>query len=59
MSRVCRFHAKNPSQPFVADTDAKNRSVPDGMRQFAGQWLDGIYRQLEARRVESRNTVKE
>jgi hypothetical protein len=51
VGRVCRFHAKNPGLPFADGTEAKNRAAPEGMRQFARQWLDGIYQKLEAQRL--------
>jgi hypothetical protein len=51
VARVSRFHAKNPKMPFADDTAAKNRSAPEGMHQFARQWLDGVYQQLEAQRL--------
>jgi hypothetical protein len=51
VARVCRFHAKNPALPFAGDSEAKHRAAPEGMRQFARQWLDGVYQQLEAQRL--------
>ena len=51
VARVCRYHAKNPMLPFVDDTDAKNRGVPEEIRHRARQWLDGIYQQLETQRL--------
>jgi hypothetical protein len=51
VARVCRFHAKNPALPFAADTQAEHHAAPEGMRQFARHWLDGVYQQLEAQRL--------
>ena len=51
VARVPRFHAKNPVLAFAEDTEARNRGAPEGMRQFAALWLDGIYQQLEAQRL--------
>jgi hypothetical protein len=50
VTRVCRFHAKNPMLPFAHEAETTNRAAPEGMRRFAGQWLDGVYQQLEAQR---------
>jgi hypothetical protein len=51
VARVCGFHAKNPNLPFAEDTETKNRAAPEEIRRTAKQWLDGIYRQLEAQRL--------
>jgi hypothetical protein len=51
VARVSLFHAKNPGMTFDHDSDAGNRVAPEGMRQFARQWLDGVYQQLEEQRL--------
>jgi len=51
MTRVSRFHAKNPVLPFEDDTLAKSRAATDEIREIARQWLNGTYEELEARRL--------
>jgi hypothetical protein len=51
MTRVSRFHAKNPVLPFEDDIQAKRRAATEEIRQIARQWLNGPCEELEARRL--------
>ncbi|MDB6124198.1 MAG: Aspartyl/asparaginyl beta-hydroxylase [Pedosphaera sp.] len=48
MLKATQFHVKNPSQPFIPDTDTKTRAASDLIRQVAGQWVRPLYNRLEA-----------
>lgn len=52
MSDAAKRNAKNPALPFEEDSQAKQRAVPEGARLIARQWLEEVYRQLEAARSE-------
>jgi hypothetical protein len=45
-------NAKNPVLPFEEDSEAKRQRAPEEIRLVARQWLEEVYRQLEARRME-------
>lgn len=51
VQRVAAVHAKQPKQPFVVDTDDKRNAANPELRAFAAQWVDPLYRQLEALRL--------
>lgn len=52
MRAAARLNAKNPVLAFEPDSEAKRNSAPPELRSLASQWLDGVYRQLEAQRRE-------
>ncbi|HYV04817.1 MAG TPA: sulfotransferase family protein [Blastocatellia bacterium] len=49
--RVTRLDAKNPSIQFESDSQSKQRSATDAVRQAAQQWLAPLYERLEAVRL--------
>ena len=51
MNSACQFHAKNPVLPFTDDTQTKAQATTDEIRQIARQWLEPVYRQLQAQRL--------
>ncbi len=52
MADSAKLSAKNPFLPFEEDSQAKRHGASQEIRVVAGQWLDGVYRQLEALRLE-------
>ena len=51
MLEAAQLDAKNPVLPFAADSQAKRDSASPEFRALTGQWLDEVYRQLEAQRL--------
>ena len=51
MAGAARLNAKNPALQFEPDNQAKQESASEDLRGVARQWLDGVYQQLEARRL--------
>lgn len=51
MFGVAQLNAKNPAQPFAADSQAKRDSASPELRALTRQWLDEVYQQLEAQRL--------
>ena len=52
--RVATLYAKNPSLAFENDSQAKQNSASEAVRQAAERWLVPVYERLEAERA--RNT---
>src|SRR5512140_1723358 len=50
MLEAAETDAKNPVLPFEPDSRTKQESVSPELRDLSRQWLEGVYRQLEARR---------
>lgn len=44
-------NAKRPNSPFEADSAAKRESASQSLRELAQQWIEPVYRELEAARV--------
>jgi gluconate kinase len=54
LNRVAQLDAKNPSLHFTNDTENKNRSATDMMRNMADELVVPIYEQLESARKSGR-----
>jgi len=53
MQAAAQCDAKNPTERHVDDREGKQREASPELRQLAREWLDGVYRELEAARVAS------
>jgi hypothetical protein len=51
MLAAARMNAKHPQEPFVPDSQAKRAALSPELRLLTQRWLDGLYQQLEARRL--------
>jgi len=51
MFGAAQLNAKNPAQPFTADSQAKRDSASPELRALTRQWLDEVYQQLESQRL--------
>jgi hypothetical protein len=49
--RVAMLDAKNPSLAFEGDSKAKQNSASEAVRKAAEEWLDPVYKRLEAERL--------
>lgn len=54
LNRVAQLDAKNPSLHFTNDTEGKNRSATEMIRNLADELVVPIYKQLEAARKTER-----
>lgn len=52
MHAATAFNAKNPSEQFTSDTAAKRRAATPEMLDACAEWLDPLYAELEAVRLE-------
>ncbi len=52
MAEAARLNAKNPFLPFEADSQSKQQAAPEAVRVISQQWLEEVYRKLEAMRME-------
>jgi hypothetical protein len=50
MGEAARFNAKQPTLPYVDDSEAKRNAASPEMRELAGTLLAPLYAQLETLR---------
>ncbi len=58
MASVATRNATTPALPHADDTVAKQREASADIRRLAGEWLSGIYAQLEAQRAAQAGVLK-
>ncbi|HEX8072288.1 MAG TPA: hypothetical protein VF546_20250 [Pyrinomonadaceae bacterium] len=51
MRATTKFHAKEPARRYTDDSAAKRRAAGEDVQQAAARWINPLYEQLEARRL--------